>query len=112
MKLLLRWVLSAGALILLSYYLPGIKVESFYTALIAALVLGLVNAVIRPIIVVLTLPVNVLTLGLFGLVINALMLLLTTTVVKGFYIENFAAAFWGSLAMSVLGWLIHMLIKE
>ncbi|MBU2542451.1 phage holin family protein, partial [Patescibacteria group bacterium] len=71
MNLLLRWVINAGTLLLLAYYLPGIVVTGWYAALITALVLGLVNAVLKPILLVLTLPVNILTLGLFTFVINA-----------------------------------------
>jgi putative membrane protein len=105
MKLLLRWFFSAALLMLVAYYLPGVHIFSFYNALIAALVLGLINAIIRPIAVVLTLPVNVLTLGLFSLVINALMFWLAGSIVKGFYVDGFWPAFWGSIIMSLGGWL-------
>ncbi len=112
MRLLLRWLLSAGALMLIAYYLPGIDVDGFYSALIAALVLGLVNAVIRPIISLLTLPINLLTLGLFGLIINALMFWLVSTVVKGFDVAGFWPAFLGALLMSILGWIIGGLVQR
>ncbi len=112
MKLLLRWFLSALALMGIAYYLPGIGVASFYTALIAALVLGLVNALIRPIILVLTLPVNILTLGLFTLVVNALMFLLVATIVKGFTVAGFWPAFWGSIIMMLVGWVVGTLLKN
>jgi putative membrane protein len=112
MRLLLRWLISACVLVLITYYVPGIAVASFYTALIAALVLGLVNAVIKPIISLLALPINVLTLGLFGLVINALMFWLVSTVVKGFTVAGFWPAFWGSLIISVVGWLVNGLLRE
>ena len=112
MKLLLRWLLSALALMGIAYYLPGIGVANFYTALIAALVLGLVNALIRPIILVLTLPVNILTLGLFTLVVNALMFLLVATVVKGFTVAGFWPAFWGALIMTLVGWVVSGLLKK
>jgi putative membrane protein len=112
MKLLLRWFFSAALLMLVAYYLPGVHIFSFYNALIAALVLGLINAIIRPIAVVLTLPVNVLTLGLFSLVINALMFWLAGSIVKGFYVDGFWPAFWGSIIMSLGGWLFSSLLKE
>lgn len=112
MRLLLRWLISALTLMLVAYYVPGITVASFYAALIAALILGLINAIIRPLLVVLTLPVNILTLGLFTLVINALMFWLASSVVKGFYVSGFMAAFWGALIMWLVGWVINGLLKK
>ena len=111
MHLLLRWLIYAVAIMLLAYIVPGISVRSFYSALIAALILGLVNAVIRPLIILLTLPVNILTLGLFTLVINAFMLWLVATIVKGFDIKNFLAAFLGALILWVVGWITNALTK-
>ena len=112
MKLILRWLINAGALMAIAYYLPGIAVSGFYSALIAALVLGLVNALIRPILVVLTLPINILTLGLFTLVINALMFWLASSIVKGFEVAGFGPAFWGALIMVVVSWLVGELLKK
>jgi len=112
MRLLLRWLISAFVLMLVAYYVPGITVVSFYAALIAALILGLINAVIRPLVVLLTLPVNILTLGLFTLIINALMFWLASSVVKGFYVSGFAAAFWGALIMWLVSWTINGLFKK
>ena len=112
MKLILRWVINAGALIVIAYYVPGISVQSFYSALIAALILGLINALIRPIILLLTLPVNILTLGLFTLIINALMFWLASTIVKGFYVAGFWPAFWGALIMIIVSWLIDAMLKK
>lgn len=96
---------------LITYYIPGITITTFYTALIAALILGLVNALIKPIILILTLPFNVLTLGLFTLVINALLFWFASTVVKGFYVAGFWPAFWGAIIMWILGWFINSLFK-
>jgi putative membrane protein len=96
----------------IAYYLPGVAVASFYTALIAALVLGLVNAVIRPLVSLLALPLTLITLGLFSLVINALMFWLTSTVVKGFIVTGFWPAFWGSIIMSVVSWFANWLLKK
>ncbi|TSC84992.1 MAG: putative membrane protein [Parcubacteria group bacterium Gr01-1014_13] len=112
MKLLVRWLLSALALILIAYYIPGITVVSFYSALVAALILGLINALIRPILLVLTLPINIFTLGLFTLVINALMFWLAASVVKGFFVAGFWPAFWGALAMWLISWAVNSLSKE
>jgi len=112
MRLLLRWFLNAAVLMLLAYYLPGITVSGWYAAIIAALVLGLVNALIRPILILLTLPVNILTLGLFTLVINALMFWFVGTVVKGFAVAGFWPAFWGALIMSAVSWILSGLMKK
>lgn len=114
MRLLIRWVLTAGALLGIAYYgvVPGIQVSNFYTALVAALVLGLVNALIKPIILFFTLPFNILTLGLFTFVVNALMFWFASTIVKGFDVAGFWAAFWGALAMWVISWFINSLFKN
>jgi putative membrane protein len=112
MRLLLRWVISAGVLMLIAYYLPGFKVSGFYTALIAALVLGLLNAIIRPVVHIFALPITILTLGLFSLVINALIIWLTSTIVKGFEISGFWPAFWGSVIMWLVGWITNGLLKK
>ncbi len=114
MKLILRWLLGAGALMLVTYYafIPGISVTNFYAALVAVLVLGLINALIKPIIVLLTLPFNILTLGLFTLIINTLCFWLASTVVKGFTVAGFWPAFWGALYMWVVGWFINSLFKN
>lgn len=112
MKLIFRWLINAVALMAIAYYLPGIAVSGFYSAFIAALVLGLVNALIRPILVVLTLPINILTLGLFTLVINALMFWLVASIVKGFYVAGFMPAFWGALIMVVVSWMTGALLKK
>lgn len=100
--LLLRWVVNAAALLLVAYIYPAVTVESFGAALIAALVLGLVNAFIRPLLVILTLPVTLLTLGLFIFVINALLFWLVAEIVQGFRVTGFGAALLGSILYSVL----------
>lgn len=100
--LLARWAVNAAALLLVAYLYPGVSVESFFAALIAALVLGLVNAVIRPILVILTLPATILTLGLFIFVINALLFWLVAEIVQGFTVTGFGAALLGSILYSVI----------
>ncbi len=110
MKFIIRWLINALLLLLIAYFLPGIEVASLFSALIAAAVLGLVNALIRPIIILITLPINLLTLGLFTLVINALLFWLVATFLDGFYITGFWAAFWGSLCLSFGSWLTNKFI--
>ncbi|QJR14698.1 hypothetical protein DSM104440_01508 [Usitatibacter palustris] len=102
LSLLLRWIVNAAALLLVAYLYPGVAVTTFFAALMAALVLGLVNAVIRPILVILTLPVTILTLGLFIFVINALLFWFVAEVVKGFEVTGFMAALIGSVLYSVI----------
>jgi len=105
MKLLLRWLINALALLLVTELLVGFSVDTFYHALIAALILGLINAIIRPVLLILTLPVNILTLGLFTFVVNALMILLMGTIVKGVEIEGF----WTALAAAVVLWAVSVI---
>src|ERR1043165_4957963 len=102
LSLLLRWLVNAGALLLVAYLYPGVQVKDFVAALLAPLVLGLVNALVRPILVILTLPVTLLTLGLFLFVINALLFWLVAEIVKGFTVDGFLAALVGSILYSVI----------
>ncbi len=112
MSILLRWLISAVSLMLVTYFVPGIKVQSFYTALIAALVLGLINSLIKPVLIILTLPVNILTLGLFTLIINAFLFWLAATIVKGFGVDGFWPAFWGALTMSIVSWVLNGIFNK
>jgi putative membrane protein len=100
--LLARWIVNAAALLLVAYLYPGVTVEGFGAALIAALVLGLVNAVVRPLLIILTLPVTLLTLGLFIFVINALLFWFVAEIVHGFRVSGFGAALIGSILYSVI----------
>src|SRR5215208_5280377 len=102
LSLLARWLLNAAALLLIAYLYPGVRVEGFLAAAIAALGLGLVNALIRPILVILTFPVTLLTLGLFLFVINALLFWLVAEVVPGFTVNGFLAALIGSILYSLI----------
>jgi len=110
MSLIIRWFINALALMLVAYLYPGVQVSDIFSALIAALVLGLVNALVRPILVILTLPVTVLTLGLFIFIINAFLFWFVAEIVKGFNVTGFMAALIGSLMFSVItiitSWLI------
>lgn len=112
MKLLAKWLLSAIALLFVAYVYPGVQVTSFMSALVAAFVIGLFNMVVRPILVVLTLPVTVLTLGLFLFVINALMFWAAASVLDGFNVRGFSAALVGSLIYSVLGLVIDSALER
>ena len=107
MKLLLKSLLSAAALLLVAYLYSGVVVTSFGSALIAAFVIGLFNTVLRPVLVVLTLPVTIVTVGLFLFVINALMFWAASGVLDGFQVRGFGAALLGSLMYSVLGLVIE-----
>jgi len=110
MRLLLIWVINALTLLAIPYLVPSVSVDSFYIALVTALVLGLVNTVIRPLLVLLTLPISVVTLGLFILVINGLMFWFVASFVDGFHVAGFWAAFWGALAYSVISTLASWLL--
>lgn len=112
MTLIVRWFINALALLLVAYLYSGVKVDGIFAALIAALVLGLVNAVIRPLLVVLTLPVTILTLGLFIFVINAFMFWFVTEIVKGFTVTGFMAALIGSLMFSVISLVTNWLVFD
>jgi putative membrane protein len=111
MKLLLRWLLAACALLLVAYLYPGVRIEGFTSALLAAAVIGLFNALLRPVLVVLTLPVTVVTLGLFLFVINALLFWAASGVLSGFFVAGFWAAMLGSLIFSALMLLVDVALK-
>ncbi len=112
MKILLRWLLLAAALLLVAHLYPGVVVGSFASAMVAALVLGLLNAVVRPLLVVLTLPVTVLTLGLFLFVINALMFYWAASLLPGLAVSGFVAALIGSLIYSLCGLVIDSALER
>ena len=112
MKLFLRWLLLAAALLLVAYLYPGVTVKSFTAAMIAALVLGLLNTIVRPLLVMLTLPVTLLTLGLFLFVINALMFWAAAGVIDGFAVNGFVAALVGSLIYSLCGMVIDVSVER
>ena len=112
MKIVVRWLLLAAALLLVAQLYPGVQVRSFGSAMIAALVLGLLNTLLRPILVLLTLPVTLLTLGLFLFVINALMFYFAASVLDGFHVAGFAAALIGSLLYSLCGMVIDVAMER
>lgn len=112
MYLIARWFISALALLGAAYLIPGIHVAGFYTALLVALVLGLVNAIIRPLLILLTFPITILTLGFFVLIINGLLFWFVGTVVQGFAVDSFGSAFLGALIVSLLSWLGNQLLHS
>jgi putative membrane protein len=112
MKLIIRWLLLAAALLLVAHLYPGVMVTTFRSALIAAFVLGLFNTLLRPLLVLLTLPVTLLTLGLFLFVINAAMFYAAANVLDGFKVASFGAALIGSLLYSLCGMVIDVVMER
>ena len=112
MKLLVRWLLLAAALLLVATVHPGVTVAGFGSAMVAALVLGLLNTLVRPLLVLLTLPVTLLTLGLFLFVINALMFWAAASVLEGLHVSGFGAALVGSLMYSLCGMVIDVAMER
>ncbi|PHV10961.1 phage holin family protein [Chitinimonas sp. BJB300] len=110
MTLLAVWLINAVSLLLLTYFMPSIQVASFGSALLIALVLGLVNVMLRPVLLLLTLPVNLLTLGLFTFVVNGFCFWLVAEVLKGFTVPSFGVAILGALVYSVISWLATSLL--
>lgn len=110
MRLLLVWLINTLALIAVAYLMPSISVSSFTTALVAALILGLINTFIRPVLVLLTLPVTIVTLGLFILVINGLLFWFVGSFVEGFVVRGFWAGLIGSVLYSFISWLLAALV--
>ena len=108
--ILLRWLMLTLAILVASYLLNGIQVSGFFSALFAAAVLGILNAFFRPIALLLTLPINILTLGLFTFVINAVLLMMASGVISGFNVEGFGSALLGALIISLFGFLLNVFI--
>ena len=107
LRLLVQWLLSAVALLVVSNLVPGFDVRGLGPALIAALVIGLLNATVGFVLKVITFPISILTLGIFLLVINGLMILLASNIVRGFRVNGFVPAFWGAVVLALLGMLIR-----
>ena len=110
MRLLLAWLINAVALVAVAYLMPGISVASFATALVAALVLGLINAVVRPVLVLLTLPVTIITLGLFIFVLNGLLFWFVGSFIQGFVVDGFWSGVFGAIVFSLISWLLSALL--
>ena len=110
--LIVVWILNAVALLVVAYVLPGIAVASFWSAMLAALVLGLLNTLVKPLLILLTLPITIVTLGLFLLVLNALVFWLAGSMFKGFQVEGFWWAVAGALLYSVISGLFSLLLFQ
>src|SRR5687767_15943761 len=111
-RFLLAWLVNTLALIAVAYLMPSITVSSFGAALIAALVLGLVNAIVRPVLVLLTLPVTILTLGLFIFVLNGLLFWMVASWLEGFHVAGFGSGVFGAILFSLVSWLLSALVRS
>jgi putative membrane protein len=112
MGLLVRWLVLTAAIMVASYLINGIEISGFFSAFFAAAILGVLNVFFRPILFILTLPINLLTLGLFTFVINALLLKMASGVIEGFQVHGFWSAVFGALVISVVNWLLNSFINE
>lgn len=111
-RLLIKWLFLTGAVMFAAYVLDGIYVRDFFSAVFTAAALGILNLFFRPLLLVLTLPINVLSLGLFTFVINALMLKMASSLIDGFTVEGFWTAIFGALLISLVNWTLSAMIKE
>jgi putative membrane protein len=112
MRILLKILLNAAAILIAAYFMEGIVLRSTGAALIAGLVLGIVNVVVRPVLLILTFPITLLTLGLFIFIVNAICLALTAALVPGFEVASFWSALGGALVVTVVSWLLSVLLKD
>ena len=112
MGLLIRWLILTVAIIIASYLLEGIHIEGFFSAFFAAAILGILNTMLRPILIILTLPINILTFGFFTFIINALMLKLASGVIPGFEVHGFWTAVFGALIIGLVSWLLNSFISD
>ena len=110
--LLIRWLILTASIMAASYIISGIHVSSFFSAFFAAAILGILNAFFRPILIILTLPINIITFGLFTFVINALMLKMASGIIPGFYVYGFWSAVLGSLIISIINWLLTSFVTD
>lgn len=110
--LLIRWLFLTGAILVAAHLIEGIEVKGVWSAFFAAAILGVLNAFFRPIVILLTLPINILTLGLFTFVINAILVMMVSGVVGGFEVHGFWSALLGSLIISLVSWLLNSFINE
>ena len=110
--LVLRWFILTVAILFASYLMDGIRVSGFFSAFFAAAILGILNAFFRPVLIILTLPINILSLGLFTFIINAILLKMASSIIAGFEVHGFWSAVFGSLIISVVSWLLSSFINE
>jgi len=112
MGIFIRWLILTASIIITSYLLDGISVSGFFSAFFAAAILGILNAFFRPILIILTLPINIMTMGLFTFVINAILLMMASGLISGFEVRGFWSAVFGSLLISLVSWLLTSFINE
>jgi putative membrane protein len=110
--IVIRWLILTAAILLTAYILKGIQVDGFFSALAAAAILSILNAIFRPVLIILTLPINILTLGLFTFIINGLLLMMASCAIPGFDISGFWSAFFGSIIISIVSWLLNSFVNE
>lgn len=112
MQILVRWLISALVILTSAYILPGVHILDFVTALVIAVVLGVVNAIVRPVLIILTLPITIITFGLFLLIINALLVMLTTYIVPGFRVDSFWWALLFGVIVAIFNAVVSLLYKS
>ncbi len=108
--ILIRWLITTLAILAVPYLISGVRVESFGSAMLTAAILGILNAMVRPVLILLTLPLTILTLGLFILVINALLFMLAGAIVPGMYVASFWSAFFASIIVSIVSWILNSVV--
>lgn len=107
MKILINWIVNAMVIFSVAYIMPGVHVANFTTALVVALVLGIINAILKPVLLILTLPINILTLGLFTFVLNAILIIIVSKIVPGFTIDGFLWALGFGIILSIASTVVH-----
>ena len=112
MRIVINVLATATALLLIAQYVPGIVIDNIYTALVVAVVWGILGLTVRPVLKLLTLPINLITFGLFSLVLNALLFWALSTIIKGFVVSGFVPALIGTVLLSVVAWALHALFKN
>ncbi|OPY75294.1 MAG: Membrane protein of unknown function [Syntrophorhabdus sp. PtaU1.Bin050] len=108
--LIIHWLVMTASIMLVAYVMPGVTVSGFFSALWVALFLGIINALLKPLLILITLPINILTLGLFTFVINGLLILLASSVIKGFQVSGFWVAVLFSILLSIVNFLLNFLL--
>jgi putative membrane protein len=111
-RLFIKWLSLTGAVMFTAYVIDGIYVSGFFSALFTAAALGILNMIFRPVLIILTLPINIMTLGLFTFIINALMLKMASGLIAGFHVDGFWAAVFGSLLISLANWFLNSVIED
>ncbi len=111
MKILTHWLISAAAILIAAYWIPGVSISGIKAALIAAAALGLINLFIKPVLMILTLPINLVTLGLFTVVIEAALIMLTSHFVPGFVVGGFFPALWFAVLLAIINSILHVFRK-